>query len=116
MMAPVVAAPIVVHMSDADLQISDDAEAGRFEARSGGELVGWIDYRPAGASVIIAHTEVLEGHEGQGLGGTLVRAVLDRLTADGRTVIPTCPFATAYLHRHPELADAVDPSFRAQFR
>ena len=34
---------------------------------------------PAGRSVIIAHTEVLEGGEGQGWGSQLVRAVLEDL-------------------------------------
>jgi predicted GNAT family acetyltransferase len=96
--------------------LTDDAERSRFELRVDGDLVGWVDYRPAGASVIVAHTQVLEGREGEGLGGTLVREALDLIAAGGKTVIPTCPFATAWLHRHPEYADRVDPSFRGQFR
>jgi len=77
-----------------------------------GELVGWVDYRPAGESVIIAHTEVPAEHEGEGLGGELVRGAIERIGAAGKTVIPTCPFAAAYIDRHPELADAVLPSLR----
>jgi hypothetical protein len=96
-------------------KLIDAPDLSRFELRDGDELLGWLDYRPAGASVILAHTEVAEGHEGEGLGGSIVRGSLEELDARGKTAIPTCPFAAAYLHRHPELAGYVDPSFRAQF-
>ena len=80
-----------------------------------GELVGWAEYLPAGESVIIAHTEIDERREGEGLGGELVRGVLDHIRASGKTVIPTCPFTAAYIHRHPEYVDLVDPSLRGRF-
>jgi hypothetical protein len=86
----------------------------RFELRDGDELLGWLDYRPAGTSVILAHTEVPDAHGGKGLGGTLVRGALERLAADGKTAIPLCPFAAAYVKRHPELVEHVAPSFRSQ--
>jgi uncharacterized protein len=77
--------------------------------------VGWSDYRPAGVSVIIAHTEIDERREGEGLGSVLVRGALDRIRADGKTVIPTCPFTAAFIQRHPEYVDVVDPSLRGRF-
>jgi uncharacterized protein len=92
---------------------------GRYEllAGDGGQLIGFVDYLPAGASVIVSHTEVDEGHEGQGLGAELVRGALDAIRASGKTVIPTCPFTAAFIHRHPdEYADLVDPSMRGQFQ
>lgn len=94
--------------------ITDHPDRSRIEFVLDGELAGWLDYRPAGESVIIAHTEVLEGHEGEGLGGELVRAAIDKIVADGKAVIPVCPFATGYIARHPELQDALDPSFRGR--
>ena len=93
----------------------DVPERSRFELRDEDELLGWLDYRPAGASVILAHTEVDERHERQGLGGEIVRRALEQLAAGGRMAIPTCPFAAAYIQRNPELARFVDPSLRAQF-
>jgi len=95
--------------------VEDVPERSRYELREGGELLGWVDYLPAGRSVIVAHTEVLEGGEGQGLGSRLVSAVLEDLRDRGVTVIPTCPFATAFISRHPEYADVVDESMRARF-
>ena len=94
-------------------------ELSRYEllAGDGGQLLGFVDYRPAGASVIVAHTEIDESREGQGLGAELVRGALDAIRASGRTVIPTCPFTAAFIHRHPdEYADLVDPSMRGQFQ
>ena len=41
----------------------------------------------------------------------LVGGVLDKLRTEGRTVTLTCPFATAFVHSHPEYADVVDPTF-----
>ena len=92
--------------------ITDHPESSRFELRADGELVGWLDYRPAGDSVILAHTEVVDGHEGEGLGGALVRGALDAARATGKTVIPTCTFAAAYIDRHPELDEFLAPHAR----
>jgi hypothetical protein len=98
-----------------DPTVTDVPERSRFEMRDGDDLVGWLDYRPAGKSVILAHTEVVDPHERKGLGGTLVREAMQQLGAAGRTSIPTCPFAAAYIRRHPDLAEHVNPSLRAQF-
>jgi predicted GNAT family acetyltransferase len=38
----------------------------------------------------------------------LVRAALNYARANGLRVIPVCPFARAFLARHPEYADLVD--------
>ena len=92
--------------------VTDNAARSRFELRVGDELAGWLDYRPAGDSIILAHTEVMEGHEGEGHGGTLVRAALEAADAMGKTVIVTCPFAAAYIDRHPELDRFLAPHAR----
>jgi predicted GNAT family acetyltransferase len=96
--------------------ITDDEERSRLELRLGGELAGWLDYRPAGDSVIVAHTEVLPGHEGEGLGGLLVRRALEAARESGRTVIATFPFAAAHIDRHPELEEFLAPWARRRPR
>ena len=98
-----------------DRTVEDNPERSRFELRVDGDLVGWSDYRAGGTSVIVAHTEIDERREGEGLGSELVRGVLDRIRASGKTVIPTCAFTAAYIQRHPEYVDLVDPSLRDQF-
>lgn len=96
-------------------EVVDAPERDRFELLRDGERLGFVDYRPAGASLIIAHTEIDAGHEGEGLGSALVGGMLDQLRAAGRTVIPLCPFTSAYIARHPDYLDVVDPSFRDRF-
>jgi uncharacterized protein len=96
--------------------VADNSGDSRFELRLEGELVGFAEYLPAGDSVIIAHTEIADGHEGEGLGGLLARAALERIRESGRTVIPTCPFTTAYIDRHPEFVELVAPALQDQFR
>ena len=93
-------------------EITDNTAQSRFELLNDGEVVGWLEYRPAGESVIFADTEVLDGHEGEGLGGALVRGALEAVGSSGKTVIPTCPFAAAYIDRHAELDEYVAPEFR----
>jgi predicted GNAT family acetyltransferase len=95
--------------------VEDIPSRSRFELRVDGELAGWAEYLPAGDSVIVAHTEIDESREGQGLASALVRDVLDHIRASGKTVIPTCAFTAAYIRRHPEYVDLVAPSLRGQF-
>ncbi|MDA0171694.1 N-acetyltransferase [Solirubrobacter taibaiensis] len=92
--------------------VTDNEQGSRFELRVDEELVGWLDYRPAGDSIILAHTEVLSAHEGAGLGGVLVRSALEGARAKGKTVIATCPFAAAYIDRHPDLDEYLAPHAR----
>jgi predicted GNAT family acetyltransferase len=92
-----------------------DAAAQRFELRDGDAVLGFSAYLPAGPSVIVSHTEIEDGHEGEGLGSLLVGEMLTEIRASGKTVIPTCPFTAAFISRHPEFVDLVDPSLRGRF-
>jgi predicted GNAT family acetyltransferase len=92
--------------------ITDDADRSRLELRVDDDLAGWLDYRPGGPSIIIAHTEVDDRYAGQGLGGVLVRHAIDKARSADRTVIATCPFARSYIDRHPELEEFLVPSAR----
>lgn len=92
------------------LRVQDNPDRKRFEGYLGDELVGIVEYIPLDGKVIATHTEVLEAYEGQGLGSQLVTGMLEMLQAEGRLVQPLCPYVAAYLQRHPEWADVVDPS------
>jgi uncharacterized protein len=93
-------------------EVVEAPERDRFELLRDGELLGFVEYRSGGESLIIAHTEIEADHEGEGLGSALVGGMLDQLREAGRTVIPLCPFTAAYISRHPDYVDVVDPSFR----
>jgi predicted GNAT family acetyltransferase len=91
-----------------------DEKAGRVRGELGGEEVAFAEVDAiAGESLLIKHTEVVQSHEGRGYGSALVRFVLDHARAEGKTVIPICPFTARYIRDHGEYADLVKESFRA---
>jgi predicted GNAT family acetyltransferase len=81
-------------------------ETGQFELRVDGHLARLV-FRLVGRRLVLVHTEVPDEIGGRGLGGVLVQAALDAAKANGYTVVPRCPFAAAWLRRHPEAAAAV---------
>ncbi len=92
-----------------DLHVLDVPALERYEARLGEarELAGIVDYRLSDDFIVLTHTEVLDGFEGQGIGSRLVRAVLEDLRERDIAVIPKCPFVVAWLQKHPEQHDVL---------
>jgi uncharacterized protein len=91
-----------------------DEKAGRFLAEVDGVEVAHSEVDVIGAdSLLIKHTEVPSAHEGRGYGSMLLRYVLDQARAQGKTVIPICPFSAKFIQKHVEYHDLVKPSFRA---
>ena len=93
--------------ADAAITVVDVPERSRFEARVGGQLLGFVDYRLLTGRITFIHTQVLPEAEGRGVGGQLARSVLDEARARGLRVRPLCPFIAAWMRRHPEYADLV---------
>ncbi len=87
--------------------IIDAETASRYEARLDGVLAGFLDYVVKRGRLALVHTEVLPGNEGQGIGARLVQRGLDDARARGMLVIASCPYARAYVQRHPETHDMV---------
>ena len=67
--------------------------------------VAFASYAERDGRLHIHHTEVDRARRGQGIGGELVRQVLDRLRTEGRIVVPACPFVRRYIDAHPEYRD-----------
>ncbi len=78
----------------------DNTRAQRFELVVDGDT-SFLTYQRAGDTLTLLHTEVPERLRGHHLGDALVKAALDAAAAEGRRAIVVCPFARAYLHRHP---------------
>jgi uncharacterized protein len=91
-----------VTMSDR-VEISNNTDKERYEARIGGELAGAAEYQLTNQLIVFTHTEVNPRFEGRGIGGSLARHALDELAADGtRKVLPICPFIKAWIGKHPD--------------
>ncbi|WP_140908643.1 GNAT family N-acetyltransferase [Cognatiluteimonas lumbrici] len=83
------------------IDIGHDAERRRFSATVDGHL-GYVDYALDGGVLEILHTIVPDAIGGRGIAGQLVRAALDHARANGLRVRPTCPYADAWMRRHPD--------------
>ena len=87
--------------------VVDNPAANRFELHVDGHLAELV-YHVHGRRLVLVHTGVPDELEGGGLGGKLVRAALERARAEQLVVVPRCPFAAKWLHRHPDAAEGVE--------
>lgn len=91
-----------------DVEVTDNPEQHRYEARVDGELAGRAEYHLTRSSIVFTHTEVDPAFKGRGVGGALARYALDDVRAKGeREVVPVCPFIHSFIDDHPEYADLV---------
>ncbi|MCW3798110.1 N-acetyltransferase [Sphingomonas sp. BN140010] len=89
--------------------VIDNRQERRFELDLGGGGMAFTAYRLEGNRIVFPHTVVPEGHEGEGIGSRLVRAALSSARERGLSVVPQCSFFAAYMARHPETHDLLDP-------
>jgi predicted GNAT family acetyltransferase len=86
--------------------VIDNTEAHRFELTVDGHLAELV-YRLDGDRLVLVHTGVPEELGGQGIGGVLVEAALDRARTERLTVVAQCAFAKAWIEKHPDAATGV---------
>ena len=98
------------------MNVTDHPERERYEIHVDGALAGYAEYRGRKDTRTFTHTEIDERFEGQGVGSRLVHDALEDVRRLGLHVIPMCPFVRAYLERHPEYLDLVEPAIRRAFR
>ena len=81
---------------------------GRYSALVDGHEAEMTYSRAGTALVIIDHTEVPDALRGRGVGEALVRRAVEDARAEGKRIVPLCPFAKAQIMRHPEWQDVLD--------
>lgn len=91
-----------------DVQVTDNPDESRYEARLDGELAGFAEYRLSDGLITFTHTEVDSSYEGKGVGSGLVRQSLDDVRTKGeRDVRLLCPFYRGWIDKHPDYQDLV---------
>lgn len=98
------------------MQVTRNDEKNRYEATENGEVLGFADFRPVGNAVMLPHTEVSPQHEGQGVGSALAEFALNDVKAQGKQVVPMCPFIASYIREHPQYTELVHPEQRGVFK
>ena len=90
------------------IEIEDTGSKGRYVVRGADGAEAEMTFSKVGASqIIIDHTGVPDAFRGQGVGARLVARAVEDARAQGKTIIPLCPFAAAQFRRHPEWADVL---------
>jgi uncharacterized protein len=97
------------------MEVVENPDEERFEAREGDEVLGFAVYRRRPGLIAFTHTEVDPSHEGEGVGGTLVREARDAVRGEGIAVLPFCPFVNAYIKKHPDYTGLVPEAYRGHF-
>ena len=92
--------------------IVDDPDQHHFVYRVDGAEAELV-YRRNGRRLVLVHTEVPDELGGRGIGGRLVKAALDQARTNGWTVVPWCPFARAWMRRHPDEVAGVEVDWSA---
>jgi predicted GNAT family acetyltransferase len=87
-----------------DPAITHDPQRHRFETTVEGHEAH-VEYLLVGEFMTITHTWVPEAIGGRGIAGALVRAALDHARAEGLKVRPHCPYADAWMRKHPDYED-----------
>jgi len=99
-------------MATSDYAIRDNVEQHRFEADLGDGSIAMAEYNLLERKIVFTHTEVPTAHEGKGIGSSLIRFALRSARERGLQVIPICPFFAAYIKKHAEEQDLLDPAYR----
>ena len=102
-------------VADHPYSVRDNPERHRFEIDLGDGSLAIAQYtRPMG-KIMFTHTEVPPEYEGRGLGTMLIKFALASARERGLQVIPICPFFAAYIQKHAEEQDLLDPTWRIRF-
>ena len=69
--------------------------------------VAVLEYRQVGDRLALIHTGVPKELEGHGYGATLVKAALQKARDGGLSIAPYCPYAKAWIEKHPEAVEGL---------
>jgi hypothetical protein len=94
-------------------KIHDNRDRHRFEVDLGDGTIAIAEYNLLRGKIVFTHTEVPPSHEGQGIGSALIRHALAAARERGLQVIPICPFFAAYIKKHAEEQDLLNPAYRS---
>jgi predicted GNAT family acetyltransferase len=86
--------------------VIDNPARHRFELAVDGQIA-FATYRREPGVLVIPYVESPPSLRGTGVAGRLMQGVLELARREGVKVSPLCPYAAAYIKRHPQYADLV---------
>ncbi|HSK41940.1 MAG TPA: GNAT family N-acetyltransferase [Arenibaculum sp.] len=85
-------------------RVTDNSAKSRYELDIDGH-VAFANYRRVGSTLYLPHVEAPPQLRGTGAAGRLMQGVMETARAEGLKVVPTCSYASSWLHRHKEYHD-----------
>ena len=99
---------MTVDKTGAEVEISQQAD--RFAVSVEGSQVGFTEFADdEQGRRIFFHTEVDAAYGGRGLATILVQQALDATRSDARRIVPICELVAAFVGKHREYDDIVEP-------
>lgn len=96
-------APKIVHD---ELRVERDPDRGRIDLWQRDRFIGFLGYTEQTVDdqcvVVLQHTIIDESFGRRGYARALVTIVLERLKAEGYSIVPQCSYVEDYLRRYPE--------------
>jgi predicted GNAT family acetyltransferase len=77
----------------------------RYELIVGGTVASFAEFHDDDGTVTMPHTVTLAPFRGRGYAAMVVRAALEDILADGKTVVPSCWYVAAFIDANPEYQD-----------
>jgi predicted GNAT family acetyltransferase len=87
-------------------------ESDRFTIAVEDQPVGFTEFADLDRQRVFTHTEVADEFEGRGLATILVNEALQATRDAGLRIVAVCPMVAAYIDKHHEFDDVVDPVSR----
>ncbi len=84
-------------------------ESDRFSISVNGQKVGFVEFADRDGQRVFTHTEVLDEFGGRGLATILVDDALTESRDAGLRIVAVCPLVLAFVKKHHEFDDVVDP-------
>jgi predicted GNAT family acetyltransferase len=84
-------------------------ESDRFSISVDGQKVGFVEFADRDGQRVFTHTEVLDEFGGRGLATILVDDALTESRDAGLRIVAVCPLVVAFVKKHHEFDDVVDP-------
>jgi uncharacterized protein len=92
---------------DLPIERDEGPSKGRYVVRLDGTEAEMTYSRAGETMIIIDHTDVPDAMRGRSVEQALVRRAIEDARAEGRSIVPLCPFAKAQIARHPEWQDVL---------
>jgi predicted GNAT family acetyltransferase len=87
----------------------------RYEIHVDGVRTGLTAYVDTDSQRIFYHTAIDDKFRDHGLANDLIAAALADTRADGKRIVAMCPFVDAYVHKHDDFNDILDPVTRQSY-